>query len=104
MRVCVFAAQKLKPDADSDTKEKLQEGKPSSEAPVPAAAPTPAPGSVQGPGLAAYSSQTKVTNSSDLTDTREINFEYLKHVVLKFMSSREAEVRRDGLVVFNTTA
>ncbi|XP_017322943.1 golgin subfamily A member 1 isoform X2 [Ictalurus punctatus] len=82
---------KLKPDADSDTKEKLQEGKPSSEAPVPAAAPTPAPGSVQGPGLAAYSSQTKVTNSSDLTDTREINFEYLKHVVLKFMSSREAE-------------
>ncbi|KAF4070393.1 hypothetical protein AMELA_G00285000 [Ameiurus melas] len=80
---------KLKPDADSDTKEKLHEGKPSSEAAVPAAAPPPAPGSVQ--GVAAYSSQTKVTNSSDLTDTREINFEYLKHVVLKFMSSREAE-------------
>lgn len=33
-----------------------------------------------------------VTNSVDLNDSREINFEYLKHVVLKFMSSREAEV------------
>ncbi|NXT78366.1 GOGA1 protein, partial [Zapornia atra] len=32
-----------------------------------------------------------VTNSSDLTDSREINFEYLKHVVLKFMSCRESE-------------
>ncbi|XP_072286585.1 golgin subfamily A member 1-like isoform X3 [Pyxicephalus adspersus] len=32
-----------------------------------------------------------VTSLSDLTDSREINFEYLKHVVLKFMSSREAE-------------
>ncbi|KAG5840773.1 hypothetical protein ANANG_G00192220 [Anguilla anguilla] len=32
-----------------------------------------------------------VTNNSDLNDSREINFEYLKHVVLKFMSSREAE-------------
>lgn len=88
------AAQKLKPDAEAESKEKLQEGKPSSEAPVPAAAPTPAPGSSQGPGLVLHSSQTKVTNNSDLTDTREINFEYLKHVVLKFMSSREAEVRR----------
>lgn len=87
------AAQKLKPDAEAESKEKLQEGKPSSEAPVPAAAPTPAPGSSQGPGLVPHSSQTKVTNNSDLTDTREINFEYLKHVVLKFMSSREAEVR-----------
>uniref|UniRef100_A0A3Q3D2D9 Golgin subfamily A member 1 n=1 Tax=Hippocampus comes TaxID=109280 RepID=A0A3Q3D2D9_HIPCM len=34
---------------------------------------------------------TTVTNTSDLNDSREINFEYLKHVVLKFMSSREAE-------------
>ncbi|XP_064027132.1 golgin subfamily A member 1 isoform X4 [Pogoniulus pusillus] len=32
-----------------------------------------------------------VTNNSDLTDSREINFEYLKHVVLKFMSCRESE-------------
>ncbi|KAM4696575.1 golgin subfamily A member 1 [Rhinophrynus dorsalis] len=32
-----------------------------------------------------------VTNNSDLNDSREINFEYLKHVVLKFMSAREAE-------------
>lgn len=32
-----------------------------------------------------------VTNNSDLTDAREINFEYLKHVVLKFMSCRESE-------------
>ncbi|XP_053863121.1 golgin subfamily A member 1 isoform X2 [Malaclemys terrapin pileata] len=32
-----------------------------------------------------------VTNNSDLNDSREINFEYLKHVVLKFMSCREAE-------------
>ncbi|XP_075435507.1 golgin subfamily A member 1 isoform X2 [Ascaphus truei] len=32
-----------------------------------------------------------VTNNSDLNDSREINLEYLKHVVLKFMSAREAE-------------
>nr|XP_055191649.1 golgin subfamily A member 1 isoform X2 [Nyctereutes procyonoides] len=32
-----------------------------------------------------------VTNNTDLTDAREINFEYLKHVVLKFMSCRESE-------------
>ncbi|GAA6066865.1 golgin subfamily A member 1 isoform X1, partial [Tachysurus ichikawai] len=82
---------KLKPDADSESKEKLQEGKPSSEASGPATSSTLAPGFSQGPGPATYSSKTKVTNSSDLTDTREINFEYLKHVVLKFMSSREAE-------------
>uniref|UniRef100_A0A673BPA5 GRIP domain-containing protein n=1 Tax=Sphaeramia orbicularis TaxID=375764 RepID=A0A673BPA5_9TELE len=36
-------------------------------------------------------SNTTVTNTSDLNDSREINFEYLKHVVLKFMSSRDAE-------------
>ncbi|XP_043914067.1 golgin subfamily A member 1 [Protopterus annectens] len=34
---------------------------------------------------------TVVTNSSDLNDLREINFDYLKHVVLKFMSARESE-------------
>ncbi|KAI5622151.1 golgin subfamily A member 1 isoform X1, partial [Silurus asotus] len=86
---------KLKPDADSDSKEKLQDLKPSSEALLLAAAPTPPPGFGSGPGpgsgFGAVTSQTKVLNSSDLTDTREINFEYLKHVVLKFMSSREAE-------------
>ncbi|KAB1279824.1 Golgin subfamily A member 1 [Camelus dromedarius] len=32
-----------------------------------------------------------VTNNADLADAREINFEYLKHVVLKFMSCRESE-------------
>ncbi|KAH0615488.1 hypothetical protein JD844_004792 [Phrynosoma platyrhinos] len=32
-----------------------------------------------------------VTNNADLNDSREINFEYLKHVVLKFMSCRESE-------------
>uniref|UniRef100_A0A7N5KGB0 Golgin subfamily A member 1 n=1 Tax=Ailuropoda melanoleuca TaxID=9646 RepID=A0A7N5KGB0_AILME len=32
-----------------------------------------------------------VMNNADLTDAREINFEYLKHVVLKFMSCRESE-------------
>ncbi|XP_058929042.1 golgin subfamily A member 1 isoform X3 [Kogia breviceps] len=32
-----------------------------------------------------------VANNADLTDAREINFEYLKHVVLKFMSCRESE-------------
>ncbi|XP_072288608.1 golgin subfamily A member 1 [Eucyclogobius newberryi] len=34
---------------------------------------------------------TTVTNTSDLNDSREINFEYLKHVILKFMSCKEAE-------------
>ncbi|XP_053329628.1 golgin subfamily A member 1 isoform X2 [Spea bombifrons] len=43
----------------------------------------------QNPELAAI--QLTVTNNSDLNDSREINFEYLKHVVLKFMSAREAE-------------
>ncbi|XP_014113504.1 PREDICTED: golgin subfamily A member 1 isoform X2 [Pseudopodoces humilis] len=37
-----------------------------------------------------------VTNNSDLNDSREINFEYLKHVVLKFMSCRESENRKPG--------
>uniref|UniRef100_A0AAY4DJM2 Golgin subfamily A member 1 n=1 Tax=Denticeps clupeoides TaxID=299321 RepID=A0AAY4DJM2_9TELE len=43
------------------------------------------------PGPGPVTPNTTVINSADLTDTREINFEYLKHVVLKFMSSREAE-------------
>ncbi|XP_028918485.1 golgin subfamily A member 1 isoform X1 [Ornithorhynchus anatinus] len=37
------------------------------------------------------SASATVTNNSDLNDSREINFEYLKHVVLKFMSCRESE-------------
>uniref|UniRef100_A0A669B6W0 Golgin subfamily A member 1 n=1 Tax=Oreochromis niloticus TaxID=8128 RepID=A0A669B6W0_ORENI len=49
--------------------------------------PAPAPASTPSPPT----SNTTVTNTSDLNDSREINFEYLKHVVLKFMSSREAE-------------
>ncbi|KAM3825522.1 LOW QUALITY PROTEIN: golgin subfamily A member 1 [Vipera latastei] len=32
-----------------------------------------------------------VTNNCDLSDSREVNLEYLKHVVLKFMSCRESE-------------
>ncbi|KAM8933469.1 golgin subfamily A member 1 isoform 3-T3 [Pelodytes ibericus] len=43
----------------------------------------------QNPELAALA--LTVTNNSDLNDSREINFEYLKHVVLKFMSATEAE-------------
>ncbi|ELW48547.1 Golgin subfamily A member 1 [Tupaia chinensis] len=38
-----------------------------------------------------------VTNNADLTDAREINFEYLKHVVLKFMSCRESEPESESL-------
>uniref|UniRef100_A0A8D3D060 Golgin subfamily A member 1 n=1 Tax=Scophthalmus maximus TaxID=52904 RepID=A0A8D3D060_SCOMX len=49
--------------------------------------PEPPPASALSPPT----SNTTVTNTSDLNDSREINFEYLKHVVLKFMSSREAE-------------
>uniref|UniRef100_A0A8B9KLU7 Golgin subfamily A member 1 n=1 Tax=Astyanax mexicanus TaxID=7994 RepID=A0A8B9KLU7_ASTMX len=88
----------LKPDNDTDGKEKLSDGrqerpveKPSTETTVPAATSTPAPTFSNTTGLAAITPHTTVTNSSDLMDTREINFEYLKHVVLKFMSSREAE-------------
>ncbi|KAI4884273.1 hypothetical protein NFI96_014361 [Prochilodus magdalenae] len=89
---------KLKPDADSESKEKLPDGrqerpaeKPSSETPALSAVLTPAPTSTHAAGPGGITAHTTVTNSSDLTDTREINFEYLKHVVLKFMSSREAE-------------
>jgi len=88
--------QKLKPDPDSEMRERLQErsaDKMLSETQMPTTAPTPAQGLPQTPGPQPITSNTTVTNSSDLTDTREINFEYLKHVVLKFMSSREAEVR-----------
>ncbi|XP_072095998.1 golgin subfamily A member 1 isoform X4 [Mobula birostris] len=41
--------------------------------------------------LATVSNSSTVVNNSDLNDSREINFEYLKHVLLKFMSVRESE-------------
>lgn len=77
---------KLKPDPECEGKvpegrgERLFPESPPASAPTPAQAPAPGPGP-----------NTTVTNTSDLNDSREINFEYLKHVVLKFMSSREAE-------------
>nr|XP_015222631.1 PREDICTED: golgin subfamily A member 1 isoform X3 [Lepisosteus oculatus] len=43
------------------------------------------------PCAEAPAASATVTNNSDLNDSREINFEYLKHVVLKFMSSSDAE-------------
>uniref|UniRef100_A0A8C7UYE2 Golgin subfamily A member 1 n=1 Tax=Oncorhynchus mykiss TaxID=8022 RepID=A0A8C7UYE2_ONCMY len=75
---------KLKPETESDGKERAQEGRgerqerPDRIFTELTLGPTPGP-------------NTTVTNTSDLNDSREINFEYLKHVVLKFMSSREAE-------------
>ncbi|XP_077163039.1 golgin subfamily A member 1 isoform X3 [Paroedura picta] len=39
----------------------------------------------------AHNAALTVTNNSDLSDYQEKNFEYLKHVVLKFMSCRESE-------------
>ncbi|XP_071210295.1 golgin subfamily A member 1-like isoform X1 [Salvelinus alpinus] len=75
---------KLKPETELEEKERAQEGRGERQERLdrtftePAAPPAPGP-------------NTTVTNTSDLNDSREINFEYLKHVVLKFMSSREAE-------------
>ncbi|XP_055742478.1 golgin subfamily A member 1-like isoform X2 [Salvelinus fontinalis] len=72
---------KLKPETELEEKERAQEGRGERldrTFTEPAAPPAPGP-------------NTTVTNTSDLNDSREINFEYLKHVVLKFMSSREAE-------------
>ncbi|XP_036267963.1 golgin subfamily A member 1 isoform X2 [Pipistrellus kuhlii] len=43
------------------------------------------------PGTEMPNMAPSVTNNADLPDAREINFEYLKHVVLKFMSCRESE-------------
>uniref|UniRef100_A0A8C7TYN3 Golgin subfamily A member 1 n=1 Tax=Oncorhynchus mykiss TaxID=8022 RepID=A0A8C7TYN3_ONCMY len=68
-------------ETELQTKERAQEGRGERldrTFTEPAASPAPGP-------------NTTVTNTSDLNDSREINFEYLKHVVLKFMSSREAE-------------
>lgn len=73
-----------------DGREKPPEVKPAPEV----SAQAPPPGLIPALGSMSGYSNVRVINSSDLTDTREINFEYLKHVVLKFMSSREAEVRR----------
>ncbi|XP_034548012.1 golgin subfamily A member 1 isoform X2 [Notolabrus celidotus] len=75
---------KLKPEPETEGREKLPESKAEKQErlyldPPPASSPSPP------------TSNTTVTNTSDLNDSREINFEYLKHVVLKFMSSREAE-------------
>ncbi|XP_008576859.1 PREDICTED: golgin subfamily A member 1 isoform X1 [Galeopterus variegatus] len=43
------------------------------------------------PGPEILNMAPSVTNHADLTEAREVNFEYLKHVVLKFMSCRESE-------------
>ncbi|XP_040011481.1 golgin subfamily A member 1 isoform X2 [Xiphias gladius] len=75
---------KLKPEPEAEGKEKLLESRTEKQERV---CPEPPLASVLSPPT----SITTVTNTSDLSDSREINFEYLKHVVLKFMSSREAE-------------
>ncbi|XP_072243309.1 golgin subfamily A member 1 [Leuresthes tenuis] len=75
---------KLKPESEAEGKEKLPESRAEKQERL-------------CPDLSAFSapspptSNTTVTNTADLNDSREINLEYLKHVVLKFMSSREAE-------------
>uniref|UniRef100_A0A8C6WMZ2 Golgin subfamily A member 1 n=1 Tax=Neogobius melanostomus TaxID=47308 RepID=A0A8C6WMZ2_9GOBI len=75
---------KLKPEGEPDVKEKTTETRAERTEQI---SPDPAPASMPSPP----SSNTTVTNTSDLNDSREINFEYLKHVILKFMSCREAE-------------
>lgn len=75
--------QKLKSDPDPEGRERCSESRADKQERV---CPDLAPASSPPP------STIMVTNSVDLNDTREINFEYLKHVVLKFMSSRDAEV------------
>lgn len=75
---------KLKSEPEAEGKEKVPENRTEKQEKV---CPDPPPASMQSPPT----SNTTVTNTSDLNDSREINFEYLKHVVLKFMSSRDAE-------------
>uniref|UniRef100_A0AAY4BL63 Golgin subfamily A member 1 n=1 Tax=Denticeps clupeoides TaxID=299321 RepID=A0AAY4BL63_9TELE len=76
--------KKLKPESEADCRPQENRGERQDDRPnQDTAATAPGPGPV--------TQNTTVINSADLTDTREINFEYLKHVVLKFMSSREAE-------------
>ncbi|KAF0033360.1 hypothetical protein F2P81_013426 [Scophthalmus maximus] len=77
---------KLKPDPEAEGKEKLLDSRAEKQERF---CPEPPPASALSPPT----SNTTVTNTSDLNDSREINFEYLKHVVLKFMSSREAEAK-----------
>uniref|UniRef100_A0A8C9Y7P7 Golgin subfamily A member 1 n=1 Tax=Sander lucioperca TaxID=283035 RepID=A0A8C9Y7P7_SANLU len=76
--------QQKEPEPEAEGKEKFPENRAEKQERV---CPDPLPASMQSPPT----SNTTVTNTSDLNDSREINFEYLKHVVLKFMSSREAE-------------
>ncbi|CAL1616509.1 unnamed protein product [Knipowitschia caucasica] len=71
---------KLKPESDADVRE-TRADKQERISPDPPTTSSPGP----------LTSTTTVTNTSDLNDSREINFEYLKHVVLKFMSCKEAE-------------
>ncbi|XP_076005568.1 golgin subfamily A member 1 isoform X2 [Genypterus blacodes] len=75
---------KLKAEPEAEGKDKLAESRVEKQEAV---CPDPLPSF----SLSPPTSKTTVTNTSDLNDSREINFEYLKHVVLKFMSSREAE-------------
>ncbi|XP_019716484.1 golgin subfamily A member 1 isoform X2 [Hippocampus comes] len=75
---------KLKPEPEEEAKEKIPESVVIKQEMVCAELPQ-----ASSPSLS--TANTTVTNTSDLNDSREINFEYLKHVVLKFMSSREAE-------------
>ncbi|XP_058492056.1 golgin subfamily A member 1 isoform X1 [Solea solea] len=75
---------KLKSEPEAEAKEKLTESRAEKQERF---CPELSPVSTLSPPT----SNTTVTNTSDLNDSREINFEYLKHVVLKFMSSREAE-------------
>ncbi|XP_031732664.1 golgin subfamily A member 1 isoform X1 [Anarrhichthys ocellatus] len=75
---------KLKPEPEAEGKERFPESRAEKQERV---YPDPLPASTLSPPT----SKTTVTNTSDLNDSREINFEYLKHVILKFMSSREAE-------------
>nr|XP_043873035.1 golgin subfamily A member 1 isoform X3 [Solea senegalensis] len=75
---------KLKSEPEAEVKEKLTESRAEKQERF---CPELSPVSTLSPPT----SNTTVTNTSDLNDSREINFEYLKHVVLKFMSSREAE-------------
>ncbi|KAF3696277.1 Golgin subfamily A member 1 Golgin-97 [Channa argus] len=69
---------KLKPESEVEGKEKLADGRQEKQERV---CPDPPPASTPSPPT----SNTTVTNTSDLNDSREINFEYLKHVVLKFI-------------------
>lgn len=82
----VCSLQKLKSEPDDEANEKSAESRLDKQDKV---CPEPSP---PASGLSPPPSNTTVTNTSDLNDSREINFEYLKHVVLKFMSSRDAEV------------